>query len=287
MHVQVRQQVQGSLHIHRYRGALGTLQNIYKLEGPQGLFRGLGTALFNVPLFWSIYWYSYENLKIYIKHEYPTLPLPLLHISSAAISGGIADVITNPFWVVRTRIQTLFLHPEASNCLQPTKLGLRTPSTFEMFRSIYKEEGVSAFYKGVSASFLGLPHVAIQFPLYEYLKTFSKQLRTGDRGNGINTSGSSSSSSQSSVVDYFCASIIAKMVASSITYPHEVLRVRMQDSRNGRIGLYQLTKDIVREEGVRALWSGFRVNMLRIIPSTTSTFITYEYVTKFLRDQQK
>jgi hypothetical protein len=275
--------VQGSLHIHQYHGTVGTLRNIYGLEGPQGLFRGLGTALFNVPLFWSIYWYSYENMKIYMKREYPTLPLPLLHISSAAISGGIADVITNPFWVVRTRIQTLFLHPESSSCVK-TKMGIATPSTYQMFRSIYKEEGMFAFYKGITASFLGLPHVAIQFPLYEYLKNATKQFRTGDQ-NGMSKDDHGSDSS--SVVDYFFASIVAKMVASSITYPHEVLRVRMQDMRSDGVGLYQLTKNIIKEEGVKALWSGFRVNMLRIIPSTTSTFITYEYVTKFLQEQQK
>jgi hypothetical protein len=38
-------------------------------------------------------------------------------------------------------------------------------STFRMMKEIYKNEGMFAFYRGIDASFLGLSHVAIQFPL--------------------------------------------------------------------------------------------------------------------------
>ena len=276
MYAQVRQQVQGSLHLHKYKGTLGTLRSIYNVEGPLGLFKGLGTALFNVPLFWSIYWYSYENLKIRIHQEYPDLPVPALHIIAATISGGTADVVTNPFWVVRTRIQTLILHPETKESLRHQQRPSVTPSTWQMFRLIYKEEGPRAFYKGLTASLLGLPHVAIQFPLYEYLKGALREARcSGEEGECSDSLG-----------DFILASITAKLLASSVTYPHEVLRVRMQDNRQRHMGLYDVTRRIVREEGLRALYAGFRVNMIRLIPSTTSTFVTYEYVTKLLVQRQ-
>ena len=59
--------------------------------------------------------------------------------------------------MTRTRFQTLSLHKDVKIC---DNIG-----TFAMMRSIYKEEGFMAFYKGLGASFLGLSHVAIQFPL--------------------------------------------------------------------------------------------------------------------------
>lgn len=38
------------------------------------------------------------------------------------------------------------------------------------FKDIYKADGIIGFYKGLTASLIGVTHVAIQFPLYEYWK---------------------------------------------------------------------------------------------------------------------
>jgi solute carrier family 25 folate transporter 32 len=86
------------------------------------------------------------------------------------------------------------------------------------------------------------------------------------------------------------ASIVAKLVASSITYPHEVLRARMQDARNdpahnkSNLKLRQVFHDIVEVEGFWSLWTGLRVNLVRIIPATLATFVSYEYLSRYLRN---
>lgn len=83
------------------------------------------------------------------------------------------------------------------------------------------------------------------------------------------------------------ASIIAKSVASTITYPHEVIRARMQDARNDRlhksnITLRHIFNDIVEKEGILSLWTGLRVNLLRVVPATLATFVSYEYFSRYL-----
>lgn len=69
-------------------------------------------------------------------------------LTGAAVSAGaIGDVITNPFWVVRTRIQTLIFHQKRP----VTGAGHTTyeaVSMFDMFKRIYANEGFAAFYKG-------------------------------------------------------------------------------------------------------------------------------------------
>lgn len=153
----VRLQIQGSLGLTKYTGGtVNVLRTIYAEEGIRGVFRGVGPALLTVPLFWGVYWPIYDRTKVFFQENHPDWSPPVAHLSAAVSAGVVGDVITNPFWVTRTRIQTLILHPE---------MKVSSMSTFQMMRNIYQQEGFTALYKGLGASFLGLSHVAIQFPL--------------------------------------------------------------------------------------------------------------------------
>lgn len=82
----------------------------------------------------------------------------------------------------------------------------------EAFISIGKYEGIKGFYKGLGPSLVGVSHVAIQFPLYERLKT--------------------TFSDKSKDIQILFASSISKMIASSITYPHEVWLEKKKHKRD-------------------------------------------------------
>ena len=58
---------------------------------------------------------------------------------------------------------------------QPPNEG-RYRHTLDAFLTIYRTEGVSAFYRGLFPSLLGIAHVAVQFPLYEKLKIWAREL---------------------------------------------------------------------------------------------------------------
>lgn len=80
--------------------------------------------------------------------------------------------------------------------------------SYAMIRQIFREEGIRGFYKGLSASYLGVTEGTIQWVLYERLKRLS-----------ADTHG------QGGIAEWFGmlgSAGTAKCVASLITYPHEV-----------------------------------------------------------------
>ena len=118
---------------------------------------GIFPTLLTVPLFWSIYWSSYTSFKQTFQEQLPNSPPFVHHILSAISAGAIGDIVTNPLWVTKTRMQTWIFQGPGHAVTNITTLG--------MIRNIYKNEGVGAFYRGLGASFLGLSHVAVQFPI--------------------------------------------------------------------------------------------------------------------------
>lgn len=77
------------------------------------------------------------------------------------------------------------------------------------------------------------------------------------------------------------------MTASIATYPHEVIRTRFQTEKrplngNGghdpsteRRGLIRMTQHIVTHEGWRALYRGLSVNLVRTVPNSAVTMLTW------------
>ena len=61
----------------------------------------------------------------------------------------------------------------------------------------------------------------------------------------------------------------------------QVLRARMQDARGPvRQTLPALVRSIIKHEGFRSLWTGFKVNMVRVVPSCVATFVSYEMMAR-------
>lgn len=190
-------------------------------------------------------------------------------------------------------------------------------STFDAARKMYTTEGVRAFYSGLTPALLGLTHVAVQFPAYEYLKTKFT-------GQGMGAS-PTTSDPKAHWFGILCASIFSKIMASSATYPHEVIRTRLQTQRRpmpgselsmGAIGgipgvsqaacessksakeaaqqaafkyrgIVRTFQTILHEEGWRAFYAGMGTNMMRAVPAATVTMLTYEFVMRELNSARQ
>ena len=150
------------------------------------MFRGLGATLVTVPLFWGVYFPLYDETKDFLIHRQTFVDARdyhpgIIHCLSAISTGAVADLICNPFFVVRTRLQTQALHELTEGSLLQSSSNNAKPkprlSMFQMARRLKREHGMPVFWRGMTANLIGLSHCAVQFPAYEFLKGFLRERR--------------------------------------------------------------------------------------------------------------
>ncbi|KAI9729925.1 MAG: hypothetical protein M1818_008365 [Claussenomyces sp. TS43310] len=282
-----------------YSGMLGTGRVIWREEGLKGMYRGLGPIILGYLPTWAVWFTVYGNAKEFFSKSQDNPNI--VNLYSAIVAGGTSTMVTNPIWVIKTRLMSQVSRRASSNNARPP---WHYSSTLDAARKMYQHEGFLSFYSGLTPALLGLAHVAVQFPAYEFLKT-----KFTGQGMGLHGDGDESSH----WLGILSASMLSKIFASMTTYPHEVIRTRLQTQqrsmpstftmyttfRGGLESPHESTnlgqgvvkavlprykgitttfRTILREEGWRAFYAGMGTNMMRAVPAATMTMLTYEFV---------
>ncbi|KAF8638757.1 hypothetical protein AX17_001973 [Amanita inopinata Kibby_2008] len=252
------------------------LRDIYRIESPRALFKGLGPTLVGVIPARSINFFTYGNGKRIIAENFNHgHENTYVHLTAAAVAGIVTGTATNPIWVVKTRLQ---LAVDAAAAQSGSRAIQKSSSqahilggSWRTITQIMREEGIRGFYKGLSASYLGVTEGTIQWVLYERLK---KMTASTDGRGGV-----------SDWLGMLGSAGTAKCVASLITYPHEVLRTRLRQPRvNGVLkytGLWQTLKLVIAEEGARSLYGGLSAHLMRVVPNAAVMYSIYEGVLRW------
>lgn len=221
----------------------------------------------------------YDDFKWHWSRRFPEQNAAVIHMASAVSAGAISDVLVNPMFVVRTRLQTEAVH----NLVSIAASVPRKSTIVQTVRQLYAEGGLPTFWRGMTANLLGLTHVAVQFPVYEQLKA---TLRT--RKQRLLAEGGSNTTVEESAVDLLIASGLSKMTASLLTYPHEVVRSRMMDARTSAgVGFIDTCQKIYTVEGIGGFYAGLSVSLVRVIPNTMLTFLVYETTLRLVRTKME
>lgn len=205
-------------------------QVIRTIHPPIAYYKGLSYNLLTYPIFWGTYFEMDKHAKQYI----PTTGQYYVDKTIYALTSSvIASVVANPLFVLKTRYQTN----------NPNK----------QIQQIYQNEGIRGFFKGLNATLINNTKLAMQFPLYDYIKR---------KDNNI-----------------IHASIISKFITSTIFYPFDLVRSKQRDNIN-KLSVTNILKTVIKTEGFRGLFKGVTLYTMTTLPNFVIMMYCIEYFKK-------
>lgn len=235
-----------------YTGLTHAFSKIASTEGLSRLWRGIWSVVVGAGPSHAVYFASYEHMKEFINSSDSAYLKPF----SAAIAGATAtisaDALMNPFDVVKQRMQ---LHGSSFN------------SVFRCAMSILEKEGVRAFYVSYPTTlFLNVPFHFIQFPTYEFTRDLLNPNNNYDP------------------VSHIASGAVAGTAAAALTTPIDVIKTILQtkgessslEVRNVN-GTSDAIKLILKNDGYKGFFRGWKPRVLTHMPSTAVCWTTYEY----------
>ena len=289
------------------------IYGIYRHHGFRGLYRGVVPNVVGNASSWGLYFLWYTMIKdVMVRNSgegsEPVRLSPVSHLLAATESGVITAIMTNPIWVVKTRMFTTTvtepqLQPGVSGSYgpvgDPSRAGLahilrepgaKPPKAYRGLLhglvSTVQSEGIAGLYKGVGLAIVGVSNGAIQFMTYEQLKQWRSSMKLRHSVDGSRSySELELDSVKLSNTDYTILSGAAKLLAITLTYPYQVVRSRVQNHATLHIypSAWACIRRTFRDEGFFAFYRGFATNAVRILPGTCVTFVAYENVAWMLR----
>ncbi|KAI0545988.1 mitochondrial phosphate carrier protein [Xylaria curta] len=170
---------------------------------------------------------------------------------AGAVCCSFTHAILTPIDIIKTRIQ---VDPLTYN--RGISGGLR---------QVVAGEGAGALATGLGPTVAGyFLQGALKFGGYEFLKT-----------RAIDTFGYETACNNRYAI-YLGSSAIAEIAGDIVLCPFEAVRIRLVSQPGFGRGMGDGFARIVREEGVRGLYSGLGPIMFKQVPYTMATFVVYE-----------
>jgi adenine nucleotide transporter 17 len=157
---------------------------------------------------------------------------------AGALAGTATVLMTNPIWVVNTRMTTH--KKDSSEQVLPGVAPAKAPSTLGTLLSLIRDEGPTRLFSGVMPALVLVINPILQYTVFEQLKNVLEKKR------------------RVTPTDAFYLGALGKLLATSITYPYITVKSRMHVAgRDGpREDMLTTFRRIIREEGYSGLYGG-------------------------------
>lgn len=252
LQVQAREAAAGGLSTKKpYKGTLDAFSRVTSEEGILALYSGLKASLIGIAASNTVYFYWYSFLRehaIAITQKKDLTAVESLGVSSMA---GVINVLsTLPIWVVNTRMQL-----DTSKSLK------------QQLATVYKDEGIKGFYKGIVPSLILVSNPAVQFMVFERLKSILMS-----RGNR----------KRLSATDAFLLGALAKLVATLVTFPYLLVKSRLQAKGTQGVvkyaGFTDAVTKIFKADGILGFYKGITSKLVQTVLGAAFMFWVKERV---------
>ncbi|XP_065854476.1 probable envelope ADP,ATP carrier protein, chloroplastic [Euphorbia lathyris] len=188
------------------------------------------------------------------------VPKDIAIFVAGAIAGAAAKTVTAPLDRIKLLMQT---HGVRTG--QQKAIGF-----IEAIALIGKEEGIKGYWKGNLPQVIRIiPYSAVQLFAYETYK----KLFTGKDG-------------KLSVLGRLAAGACAGMTSTFVTYPLDVLRLRLA-VEPGYKTMSEIALNMLREEGVKSFYYGLGPSLIGIAPYIAVNFCIFDLVKKSLPEEYR
>jgi len=249
-----------------YKGILPTLRTILAHEGLTALWKGNIPAELLYVCYGGVQFTSYRTLT-QLQSTFPPAYRPpdaLQSFISGAGAGALATTATYPLDLLRTRFAA-----QGTERIYTSLLA--------SLRDIARDEGPRGFFRGLGAAIVQIvPYMGLFFAFYETARLPLSHLSL-PFGSGDATAG-----------------VIASVTAKTAVFPLDLVRKRLQVQGPTRTryihrnipeykGVVRSLAVILRNEGVRGMYRGLTVSLVKAAPASAVTMWTYEHALGYLR----
>ncbi|KAL3079677.1 hypothetical protein niasHS_013959 [Heterodera schachtii] len=235
-----------------FTGAMDCVRQTMAREGFFALYKGMAAPLVGVSPLFAVFFGGTALGKWLLQNE----PGQQLNFKQNFTAGAIAGVFTTAVMVPGERIKCI-LQVQSMDASAGTTPKYTGP--VDVVRKLYREGGIRSIYRGTAATLLrDIPASGAYIAVYELLKD---KFSGGERN-------------ELTPMATLLAGGFAGIANWSVCIPADVMKSRLQTAPEGKYpnGIRDVFREILREEGPRALFRGFVPVMLRAFPANAACF---------------
>ncbi|KAF8507094.1 mitochondrial carrier [Russula emetica] len=249
----------GVLHTERVNGFYDAVRHVWRAERLRGLWKGVGTTLIiGVPSS-TAYMVTYDYL---LRQVMPVaIPFPSVEpLAAGVLARSIVSSVVSPLELIRTNLQSTPTLPNTPHTLK---------SVLSSLEGLVRAHGVRHLWRGLAPTlWRDVPFSGLYWASYEGMKrNLEKRGRSGPS------------------LAFVCGAT-SGTAAALLTSPFDVLKTRRQAlvmSTPGQpTSALPFLRQIVRTEGVSALFAGLGPRIAKIAPACGIMISCYEGIGRML-----
>ncbi|KAI1715404.1 mitochondrial carrier protein domain-containing protein [Ditylenchus destructor] len=237
-----------------FTSTLDCFKQTVSKEGVRALYKGMAAPLVGVTPLFAVFFGGCQVGR-WLQQTEPGQEFTFVqNIKTGALAGVFTTAVIVPGEQIKCILQVQSMGHAGA---------VKYDGPIDALKQLWKQGGIRSIYRGTGATLLrDVPASGAYLSVYEFLK----KKFSGGKSRDTLTPGAT-----------LLAGGLAGMANWAVCIPADVLKSRYQTAPHGKYpdGIRGVLREVLREEGPRALFKGFTPIMLRAFPANAACFSGY------------